>query len=596
MGNPEWNGQYREYQGPRHVPPSQYAPHYPPQYPSSNAPAQPSHYPPQYPQYAQYPQYPPHASQASPQQSVPSPENHEAMKKAGRSLKHWAEDIFVIILILLNILDFLEVLPGDLDILKKILSWVMLGYLMYHVNLAKLIFGKDTHEDIHGHSIGLKPRDIDLLIILSYFLLIFKNMTHFARVVEEEVAHGALELTSFGHAFVSALSENAMQISSATFFFGGLFLIAIALFMALRYDIKAPSIMSIIHEEGPPSRSIGQTITRFVTSFIILCGFYVVVFNFFMEWLAFAVDAPLLVFGLFFYLFLIVRMKKHLDAESFLHKVGSFGEGFYEKFLELFYTKRGLILGVTGMLVLHLLTDVGNFLVPYILGIHDALYFSSLDAALHHDFLHLLSSQISGMGLLDSLVLVLVYVFNVIGALCVALAPGYLWMKMYKGESPSIPGWMLGLFFMSLIVLFIAPIMWMTSISEGGLAGVDIQSRAAEADMGFLAVLLVAGACAVVMWGLSKMNKQAVVLLGITCVNLFFLWYVKLFSFDVAQQYLDQLSSLLTQASVVGYISYFYMLVFMGITVMFYALGFLLYAWNSYSVNYLNAGSDMVSR
>ncbi|MFP4423761.1 MAG: hypothetical protein ACLFP2_00865 [Candidatus Woesearchaeota archaeon] len=520
-------------------------------------------------------------------QPGPQPQEKPVYK---RKLKHWFEDIFVIVLILLNIFDFLEVLGGELDFFKKILSWVMLGYLMYHVNLAKLIFGKDMHEDIHGHKIGLKPRDIDLLIILAYFLLIFKNMTHFAHVaIEEEVA-------PFVQAILEGLVENSMQINGATFFFGGLLLFCIALFMAIRYDIKAPSIMSIIHEEGEPSSSMKQIFTRFITSLVILCGFYVVVFNFFMEWLAFAVDAPLLVFGLFFYLFLIVRMRKHLDAEHFLHKVGSFGEGFYENFLELFYTKRGLFLGVTGMLVLHLLTDIGNFLVPYILGFHDALYFSSLSEAAHQPFISLLTDQLSGQGFADTLGIVLIYLFNIVGAFLLFLAPGYFWLKAYRGERAHIPVWLLGVFFMCVMVLILSPVLTMTSISGSVLSGVDIQTQKAEPVFPYLVVVLIGVGSGVVMGILGILSRQGIIALGITFVNVFFLWYVKLFAFDLGRQYMNILSSLLSQGTVVSYVSYFYMLIFMGITVLFYFAGFIMYAWESYSVNYLNGGSDMIER
>ncbi|MFO7710228.1 MAG: hypothetical protein R6V53_00520 [Candidatus Woesearchaeota archaeon] len=590
---------------PNPVPPNPYDPNQ--GYNQYNNPGQ-ANYPQGYQQYNEYNpanqggNYPnqPYPNQAYPNQAYPNqayqangnqPSDQQPKPRHGyRRLKHWFEDIFVIALILLNIFDFLEILGGELDFFKKILSWVMLGYLMYHVNLAKIIFGKNMHEDIHGHKIGFKPRDIDLLIILSYFLLIFKNMTHFAHVaIEEEVA-------PFVQVILEGLVQHSMQINGATFFFGGLLLFFIALFMSIRYDIKAPSIMSILHEEGGPSSSLGQILKRFVTSFVILCGFYVVVFNFFMEWLAFAVDAPLLVFGLFFYVFLIVRMRKHLDAESFLHKVGSFGEGFYEKFLELFYTKKGLVLGVTGMLVLHLLTDIGNFLMPYILGFHDALYFSSLSEAAHQPFITLLSEQLSGLGFADAAGVVMIYLLNIIGAFLLFLAPGYFWLKAYRRERPHVPVWLLGVFFMCVVVMILSPVLTMTSISGSVLTGVDIQTHKAEPVFPYLVVVLIGAGAGIVMGILGYLSRQGIMALGITFVNVFFFWYVKLFAFDLGRQYMNMLGSLLSQGTVVSYVSYFYLLVFMGITILFYFAGFIMYAWESYSVNYLNGGSDMIDR
>ena len=100
-----------------------------------------------------------------------------------------------------------------------------------------------------------------------------------------------------------------------------------------------------------------------------------------MEWLAIAIDAPLLVIALFIYLFFVIKHHKGFHAESMIFKLGNVGERFYEKFISLFHSKRGLFLGIAGMLVLHLLTDVGNFVIPYTFFSHDPLYFEQLGPA-----------------------------------------------------------------------------------------------------------------------------------------------------------------------------------------------------------------------
>ena len=95
-----------------------------------------------------------------------------------------------------------------------------------------------------------------------------------------------------------------------------------------------------------------------------------------MEWLAVAIDAPLAVIGIFSYLFFIIKHHEKFHVDSFLFKMGNFGEEFYERFIDMFHSRSGIILGISGMLVLHLFTDALSFIVPYIFVFRDILYFS----------------------------------------------------------------------------------------------------------------------------------------------------------------------------------------------------------------------------
>ena len=51
---------------------------------------------------------------------------------------HRLEEIFLALLILLAVLDFFEILPGDLDYVKKIISWTIIGYLIYKASLTRM--------------------------------------------------------------------------------------------------------------------------------------------------------------------------------------------------------------------------------------------------------------------------------------------------------------------------------------------------------------------------------------------------------------------------------------------------------------------------
>ena len=79
-----------------------------------------------------------------------------------RGIRHFIEDTFLIILIFLNIFDFFHLLPEDIDYVKKIISWTLLAYLFYRLNLPKILFGRTD-------------REVNMLIIISYLLLAFKK-------------------------------------------------------------------------------------------------------------------------------------------------------------------------------------------------------------------------------------------------------------------------------------------------------------------------------------------------------------------------------------------------------------------------------------
>jgi len=72
-----------------------------------------------------------------------------------RGVEQRIEEIILLFIILLNIMDFLEILPGDLDYAKKIISWSALGYLLYKASLTRIFFNN-------------KHKFVDFALIISY--------------------------------------------------------------------------------------------------------------------------------------------------------------------------------------------------------------------------------------------------------------------------------------------------------------------------------------------------------------------------------------------------------------------------------------------
>ena len=122
-----------------------------------------------------------------------------------------SELLILIFLIVINFLDFFEVLPGDVDFVKKILSWMLLGYLLYRISLTELFFGN-------------KHKGLDFSLIAAYFLLISKNLIGFAQVSAEEANVLA--------PLYEMILHNSVAIQTYSFYIGGALLILFSIIMA----------------------------------------------------------------------------------------------------------------------------------------------------------------------------------------------------------------------------------------------------------------------------------------------------------------------------------------------------------------------------
>ncbi len=363
-------------------------------------------------------------------------------------------DLFPIVIILLNILDFFEVIPPSFDFLKKILSWTLLAGILLRESPSKVFFG-------HRHKL------IDGALITSYFLMIIKNLTSYANVIVDE-------RSMFQPLFIFVLEHHGL-IEEISFIMGMLFLVVIAVIVTARIRFDKRSVMGVLHEAGDPSFDVKDVIIRFSLSFLVFVGFFLFVFNLMMEWLAIAVDSTILMAALLFYS--IFSVHHHLGIHKFLSKVGDIGSSFYQKFIDHFRYKESLLLGITGLLVLHALTDISNFLIPYIIGIKDKLYFGLLGVG--HDTIWKvigsdLSSQPVGFGVIALLV---VFLANVLGYLFLFASPGIIWFFIVHKNVPRLPKSVLVIFFTSLVPSLLSPLFRIKRLAGQNLIGVDVQTQ-----------------------------------------------------------------------------------------------------------------------
>lgn len=382
----------------------------------------------------------------------------------GLNIQKRMEELILIIIVILNILVIFNMLSPDFLYIKNIISWAAMGYLFYIVSPTWIFFGN-------------KHKHIDLLIIFSYYALIFKNFLSsvVAIGVEENLLIG--ELYQFFVTNVALIDIYGTRLGLRIGIIG---LLLLAIYITWRLEFRKPSLLDVIHEIGPAPRTIGKFLERFIIVLLVLMGFFVIVFNIFTEWLGQLIDAPLVMIGIIFYILLMYRKHHFFNPEKLIYKIGQFGESFLEKFIKLFHNKATIYLGFTGILVLHVVSDTWLYIRGYLFGGLEELYFSVLERITekaHEPIIHLLQQDLGLVAGFSKMSVFLVYFFNVVALIFLLLMPVLIWYMLFKRTELKINKSLLFIIFSSLLTYAALPLFRMTSIRSNEIVGTDVQTH-----------------------------------------------------------------------------------------------------------------------
>lgn len=465
---------------------------------------------------------------------------------------HWTEELILVFLILTDVLDFFDVLPGDIDYITLIVTWTALGYLLYRISLTRVFFNQ-------------RNRFVDFLLIIAYFMLVVKNLIVFSS--------GRLGEYSFLRAFQEYIVASSGIIEVYSFITGAIIIMLLAVYCSFAIGITKPSLMSIMHEEGTP-RTLSKLIIRIISVYIACMAFFIVVFNLAMEWIAISIDAPLLMLALLFYIMIIRRHKSH-RVESLVYRLGELGADFYAKFISLFHYRHTIMLGISGMLALHLATDAINFILPYIVILRDTLYFGPLGEG-HDALASLFLEQAKGLGPAEIVSLLLIYVLNTIGILFLLLLPSFAWYIAFSGEKMHISKTAISLVISGVAALITSPVFSILRIENGAFAGVDIRTHFAQNFIfddfshSLLLVSVIFIASMLLLEGYKRLVIHFILLKGI----LFFMFYTYLFSTSVFLYYIWFIRDLISGSM---FFLAFNFLLFFAISILFYIAGFIMF-------------------
>ncbi|MBN2111815.1 hypothetical protein JW707_01820 [Candidatus Woesearchaeota archaeon] len=487
------------------------------------------------------------------------------------------EEGILILIIILNILDFARFLPGEVDFAKKVISWTILGYLLFRVSITRVLF-------------GCRCRNLDIMLLTGHFMLIIKNVIEVAQT--EFIDAGYLK-------DLYALIANNAQLLETTFFTAGaVIIIAVSVYIAKRRTISEKSFMGVIKEYGEPPKSFFKLISRAFFVTITHLFFFLVVFNLMMEWLAIAVDAALVTAAIVFYLFVLIKHREKHWMLGLIYKIGNAGEKFYESFIDLFQNRKTILIGISGMLILHTLTEIGIFIIPYALGLYNPIYLASWQQG-HAPIFNiygwlrgvfgiqtmqiqsLFSQGTIGMGAGQIAVLLGMYLLNIIAIVSLLALPAFVWYHLYKNrklpfsEVPRfiLSRWKIALLASSYLAFILAPAFRLKGLFLRGLLGVDIMTSniAVNPNLDLIfAIIAVSGLLIYLLTHISRKTRNIFNWIVLASAFVLFFHYIIFFFESIVVFYTYTIK--MTVLSYNYFIS-FILLTFMALTILFYGFG-----------------------
>ncbi len=558
-------------------------------------------------------------------------------------------EFLLLLLILLQALDFFKLLSPFWDYVKKIVSWTLILYLLYQASPSTLFFGERkgwwdavaipslfllTLKNVVGFAtaareammgrildfVGFRAADVtewaltipvetgELLTFQltgylaeasSYARILAQKLTLFTDEIPVLIAAGeesvGAVLQPYGldgltFQLYNAIVLYGVQIERVSFLVGGCLLLLLGTYAALRFPVRKPSVLNLLHEEGLPI-GVGAALVRTLSVLFVIAAFFVILFNLVVEWLAIAVDAPLAMTGLAAYLLVAFRFRRRhhhgLPTAELVSRIGNFGFSFIAGFGKLFTHWHGVPLGLSGLLVLHLLVDIGNFILPALFGLKDILYFGAIGE--RETLLSLLlAAWGSDMG--ANLGLALLSALNAVGILTLLLLPAYIWYKAFRmatrrqhepeeDHHPQLPSWIVGLCAAGIAAFLSAPAFAVRTLTGERLVGVDLATQPIASSDPLLVASLILGFGLLLFLVHLAAGRDAplrdwlMTPLFLAAIG-FFSLYIFRFFISAATYHLREGLSLLGGPDVSSLFLGFGFLLFLVLNLLFYVFGF----------------------
>lgn len=476
-------------------------------------------------------------------------------------IKKYYREILILCTVLLDIFGFTGLLTPEMEIIDKLISWVVFAILFYDLSITRLFFENTD-------------KKIDFFILFSYYLLIAKNFLLLLSSKFEELQHGGLF-----HRLASVAMDKYMtlDIIVVSFYAATILIIFISVYTAKTMKYSKKSIFAVLMNDtvetqegyvGVSDRSPSTAAKAFM-SFFLYNTFFILIFNIMQEWLGYIEDDLITIVSI---LFVILIYRKHRENKiniKIIDDITEVSDTFYKNVISAIDKIRYIKLLATAILSLQILTDFFIFVSPIFLGQTEINYLGKLTG--HDTILTLLLSDLLKVpAIAGKIQLTLVYLLCGAFIVLIMLLPSYIWYLTYTEKKETIPSPVIVLFFMSFAAFMLSPIMKLKTIDKSlQLFGVDIIMNPvlSVSHTALPVILFISLAAGLVAFMTYKYIRKFTLLLFSAINCSFIVIYIFYFLAGTAEVFLDNIYWL-TAANHVFISTYFYF--FLLIMILFY--------------------------
>lgn len=361
-------------------------------------------------------------------------------------------ELFLGFLMVIGLVGYFGSLPADFDWIDHTVSFIMFTYFFYILDLTSIIFGK-------------RSRIANLIISVSYLSIFFKDIIAYTGVSAFEFT-----LLKFINPAYIFLAENIFQVTVISIYLGLFGLAMSAVYIAKNIEISHPSLLYAIHK-----KPLEGKIKKFLLAFLLLLAFYYLVYNPILEWLEFVLDDPIIAVGIAYYTIKIAKHHRKFHESHIISKIGDLVWTWYRRFISLFHYRKTLALAITGILILHGISDIGVFAYSLIFG-GKGLYFEFLNSS-HSSFLELFINDAANAGPTTAIFMSAAYFFNALSLLIFLLIPVIVWIRMFSQRELHLGRIYLFFIYASALAYILLPGYSISQIASSDIIGADINSR-----------------------------------------------------------------------------------------------------------------------
>ena len=372
-------------------------------------------------------------------------------KEVFKKLEFGILEILLGMLMVIGLIGYFWHISADLDWIDHTISFIIFSYLFYELNITSILFGRTS-------------KFADAVIVLSFFSLFFKDIISYTALNSSK-----FQFLEFVDSIYLVLSNNLVLTNLMSLYLGITGLILASIYLTKNIKITHPSLFYAICP-----KSVSNHLLKFLSIFILLAAFYYFVYNLVLEWLEFTLDDPVILAGIVFYFYKVLKHYQKFHAGNFIFKIGNFSAGWYSKFVFLFHYKKTLPLAISGLLVLHALSDAGVF--AYSLTFLKENFYLDIIGSEHAPFFRLFMQDTEKIADSTLFFLAVAYFLNALSLILLLLTPVIVWFRMFSQKELHFGRILLFFVYSSLAAYFLLPGYSLRPLSEPFVIGTDINT------------------------------------------------------------------------------------------------------------------------